>query len=76
MSDATRAEPALQVRKVSHVPDGGLEGVICRAIIQHIRERQAREAQMRARFGCCQPPWAQEYIRTGRVRGAEREAGG
>ena len=53
-----------------------LEGLVCQAIIRSHRERQAREAQMRARFGCCQPPWAREYVRTGRVRQAEREAGG
>jgi len=75
MSDVTRTED-LQVRKVSPAPLGGLEGLIGQAIARARRERQAREAQMRARFGCCQPPWAREYVRTGRVRQAEREAGG
>jgi hypothetical protein len=75
MSDVTRTEPAMRVSKVSHAPTGGLEGLICQAIIRAHRERQAREAQMRARFGCCQPPWASEYVRTGRVREREREAG-
>jgi len=74
--DHTRTEPAMQVRKVSHAPSGGLEGLICQAIIRAHREREARRAQMRERFGRRQPPWAGEYIRTGRVRQAEREAGG
>ena len=74
--DHTRTEPAMQVREVSHAPAGGVEGVLCQAIIRAHRERQAREEQMRARFGCQPPPWAAEYIRTGRVRQAEREAGG
>ena len=60
--DHTRTEPAMQVREVSHAPTGGLEGLICQAILRAHRERQAREAWMRARFGC--------------VREAEREAGG
>jgi hypothetical protein len=65
-----------QVREVSHAPAGGLEGLVCQAIVRARRERQGREEQMRERFGCCQPPWAREYVRTGRVRQAEREAGG
>ena len=74
--DHTRTEAAMQVRVVSHAPTGGLEGAAARAVIRARRERQAREAQMRSRFGCLQPSWAAEYIRTGRVRQTEREAGG
>lgn len=47
--DHTRTEPAMQVREVSHAPASGLEGVICQAIVRAYRERQAREAWMRAR---------------------------
>ena len=73
--DHTKTEHAMQVRQVSHAPTGGLEGLVCQEIVRAHRERQAREAQMRARFGCQPPLWASEYIRTGRVRQAEKEAG-
>jgi hypothetical protein len=74
--DVSRIEPAMQVREVSHAPTGGIGGAFAKAVIRGRRERQARERAMYARCGCCQPPWASEYIKTGRVRQAEREAGG
>ena len=65
-----------QVRKVPQAPGAGLTGAAWRAIARQYQARRAREAQMQARFGCCQPPWAREYVRHGRIREREREAGG
>jgi hypothetical protein len=75
MSDVTRMED-WQVRKVRQAPSAGLTGAACQAIVREYRARRAREAEMQARFGCCQPPWAREYVRHGRIREREREAGG
>ena len=75
MPDVTRMQD-WQVRKVPRAPGAGLTGAACQVIVRQYQERQAREAEMQARFGCCQPPWAREYVRHGRVCEREREQAG
>jgi hypothetical protein len=77
MSDVTRMEPGLQVSNLARPPSRELTIRICQAIAAEARRnheaRQRREAAIQARYGCCPPAWAAEYIRRGRV--PDREAG-
>ena len=74
MSDVTRIGP-WQVREVPQAASAGLTGQVCQAIVREHRARAVRRAELHARYGCIQPPWAAEYIRHGRIREREREAG-
>jgi len=63
----------LQVSVPPRGPSAALTGRVCQAIIRAHQAREARRAQMQRRFGCLQPPWAEEYVRHGKVRNAERD---
>ena len=73
MPDVTRMEPALQVSVPPRRPSAALTGRVCQAIIRAQQAREVRRVQLQRRFGCSWPAWAEEYVRHGKVRNAERD---